>query len=98
MKLVLVAGLNPKLSKKGPNVLLDAGWWKLCVENRIDSELVLHIAPYGRVLTEGELGEGGKFNIYEGESVSVCILNGSEDYINVFAELTNAPDLATASR
>lgn len=88
MKMVLVAGFNPRLQKNGPKVKLAAGWYRLCVENHIDSELVLHIGPFGRIVP---IKCNGEFNVYDGEFVALSLLNGTEDYLNVFAESINEP-------
>lgn len=90
MKMVLVAGFNPRLQKNGPKVMLAAGKYKLCVENHKDSELVLHIEldkdNRTYVIQPDEI-----FEIQSKQTVRLSLLNGTEDYINAFAESINEP-------
>ena len=87
MKLVLVAGMNPRVSKQGPKVMLSEGWYRICVENRKDCEMILHAGSLPAI----PIQDGHVFQSY-GEKVSIALQNGSEDYVNIFAELTNGPE------
>lgn len=96
MKLVLVAGLNPKLQQQGPTIRLYEGRWKLTTEHQKDSVLMLcsvsspEIPP---VLAK----DGYEFNSF-GESFALRVSEiGTEEFINVFAEVINGPVPSTTT-
>lgn len=88
MKLVLVAGFKPSNNATGPNVLLGAGKWRLVMENHKDSILVLRRLPSKpdfiidpSVIQTFDAGE---------TPTSIGVNNaGTEEFINVFAEMVN---------
>lgn len=80
MKLVLVAGINPRASKFGPKVHIYAGDWRLTVENGVDSCFVLHSEGVELAIKHGETFQS------KGQRFQLEIQGGTENYINVFAE------------
>lgn len=93
MKLVLVAGLNPRVAKNGPKVRLYEGWWKVATEHHEDCELALCC----NTLPPKRISDGDKFQSF-GETFWLSVSKtGTEDFINVFAESVNVPVLATTT-
>ena len=88
MRLVLGAGLNPRVAKIGPTIRLFAGKYRLVVENHKDSEVVLH-SKSGVIKKDEEFSGDGKF-YYE------ILKPGTEEYINIFAEQHSGSDTSTA--
>jgi hypothetical protein len=86
MKLVLVAGFNPRVAKVGPRVQLYEGWWKIVSEGVVNSTLTLvHDGVIEPLLAENKFySKGGSYHL--------SVTGGSEDFINVFAEVTDGPD------
>lgn len=93
MKLVLVAGMSPRVKKLGPIVRLFEGRYTLRVENYKDCKLVLHAIESGDAIPI----EPDKDFYSVGENFQLEVLSGSEDYINVFAEVANGSVPATTS-
>lgn len=80
MKLVLGAGINPRVAKHGPRVHIYAGSWRFTVEHGVDSCFSLHSEG-----TETPIETGQIFHS-KGQVFQLEIKNGTESYINVFAE------------
>ena len=88
MKLVLVAGFKPSIQNVGPTILLYPGWWKIVGERVVDSKLSLvHSGVSTPVDDKPFLSTGGSYHL--------SVEAGTEEYINVFAEVTNEPDAST---
>lgn len=87
MKLVLVAGYNPRAGQEGPQVLLGAGKWRIATEYVKDSILVLRSSLYEGTV---EVSHGTVFMSELGSSYSIGVSKpGTEDFITVFAEMVN---------
>lgn len=89
MKLVLGAGINPRVSHVGPRIRLFAGKWRIVSEHQKDCKMVLVHDGIPREVVNGECIES------EGSVYHISVLGGTEDFINVFAELLNGPEPAT---
>lgn len=84
-KLVLVAGMNPRANKEGPQVLLGEGKWRIATEYVKDSTLVLRSSLYEGTV---EVKHGSVFMSEKGNSFSLKVGKpGNEDFITVFAEM-----------
>ncbi len=91
MKLVLVAGLNPRVTKNGPNVRLGVGTYRIVSEGQINSQLSL---TNNNTIFDVNNGDTIKS---DGGTYSLSVKGGTEDYINVFAESINVPVTATTT-
>lgn len=89
MKLVLGAGINPRVSHVGPRIRLFAGRWRIVSEHQIDSKMVLVHDGIPREIKSGDCFDS------EGSVYHISVIGGTEDYINVFAELENGTQPAT---
>lgn len=81
MKLVLGAGVKPRVGLEGPRVRLFVGNYRFVVENCKDSIVVLH-NKHGKLAKDDFVSTSEVF-WYVFDKV------GTEDYINIFAELIN---------
>lgn len=87
MRVALLTGANPRVSRGGPEVRLLAGQWRIVTEGIKDTTLTLHIengpvllVPHKDWETEGLLFD-------DRTNVRLAFKNrGSEDHISVFAE------------
>lgn len=97
MQLVLVAGLNPRVCNKGPNVLLGAGNYRIVTEGIVDSMITLgsnHDRFFQVFSKHKELAS--VFRLSEDMPVFVGLeKQGTEPFINVFVELINGADPTT---
>lgn len=89
MKLVLGAGINPRVSHVGPRIRLFAGRWRIVSEHQKDCQLVLVHDGIPKNVSSGDCFES------TGSVYHISVLGGSEDFINVFAELQNGTHPAT---
>lgn len=80
MKLVLVAGFNPRVSKIGPKVRLFEGRYRICTENIVNSKLVLCTDNTILSVKDGSTIES------MGGTYWLGVSEGTEEFINVFAE------------
>lgn len=89
--LVLGAGINPRVSKVGPKVRLGAGKYRLVVENIKDTMIFLYNKD-GMINGESLFDTKGELFWYQIEKV------GTEEYLNIFAELISGSNTSESSR
>ena len=92
MQLVLAAGVNPRVNHVGPKVRIFEGDWKIVSEHQKDCKLVL--VHDGVPL---EVKNGDKFTS-TGSLYHISVLGGTEEFINVFAELINGLESTATTR
>lgn len=96
MQLVLVAGFNTKVAKRGPTVRLFAGKFRIVTENLVDSEIGIRhssgltpICNGTHVLVAEEIADK--------EFYLEVTKTGTESFINVFAEYIRDPKSAKSA-
>lgn len=84
MRLTLLCGANPLVSKRGPSVRLQAGRWKLHLEGVKGSTLVLEMESTSERMS---VQHDAEFVLETSEIVRVdWIERGRESFINILAE------------
>lgn len=94
MKLVLLAGSQPRAQLVGPRVRLFAGRWKLCVGGLQDTEMCVTCpTEFTIALT---VKDGVEFVLTRGAEVYATILRGGkESHLTLFAEHQNGSNAST---